>query len=176
MSKAGMPVVTVVMATYNGALFLSPQMESVVAQSYPNIEIIVVDDCSTDATMQILESFQGKYPHIKIIRNQQNLGYIKNFEKGCSLASGEYIAVCDQDDVWHADKITKMHAAIGSYPLIYCDSVLCDENLQPIGVNISDRGNCRDYDNPLQQAIFCRIYGHAILIKRDFLQKVIPFL
>lgn len=171
-----LPVISIVMATYNGSLYIKQQIESVVAQSYPNIEIIVVDDCSTDATMQILESFQVKYPHIKIIRNQQNLGYIKNFEKGCSLASGEYIAVCDQDDVWHPDKITKMQAAIGSYPLIYCDSVLCDEDLQPKGVNISDRGNCRDYDNPLQQAIFCRIYGHATLIKRDFLQKVIPFL
>lgn len=176
MSRAGMPVVTIVMATYNGALFLTQQMESVVAQSYPNIEIIAVDDCSTDATVEILERFQLKYPHIKIIRNQQNLGYIKNFEKGCKLASGEYIALCDQDDVWHPDKIKKMQAAIGSYPLIYCDSVLCDEDLQPIGVNISDRGNCRDYDNPLQQAIFCRIYGHATLIRRDFLQKAIPFL
>ncbi len=176
MSKEGMPAVTIVIATYNGALFLSQQMESVVAQSYPNIEIIAVDDCSTDATVEILESFQVKYPHIKIIRNQQNLGYIKNFEKGCKLASGEYIALCDQDDVWYPDKIKKMQAAIGSYPLIYCDSVLCDENLQPIGVNISDRGNCRDYDNPLQQAVFCRIYGHATLIRKDFLQKAIPFL
>ena len=171
-----MPAVTIVIATYNGALFLSQQMESVIAQTYPNIEIIAVDDCSTDATVEILESFQVKYPHIKIIRNQQNLGYIKNFEKGCKLASGEYIALCDQDDVWHPDKIKKMQAAIGSYPLIYCDSVLCDEDLQPIGVNISDRGNCRDYDNPLQQAVFCRIYGHATLIRRDFLQKAIPFL
>ena len=176
MSKEGMPAVTIVIATYNGALFLSQQMESVIAQTYPNIEIIAVDDCSTDATVEILESFQVKYPHIKIIRNQQNLGYIKNFEKGCKLASGEYIALCDQDDVWHPDKIKKMQAAIGSYPLIYCDSVLCDEDLQPIGVNISDRGNCRDYDNPLQQAVFCRIYGHATLIRRDFLQKAIPFL
>ncbi len=176
MSQEELPVVSIVIATFNGALFLSQQMESVVTQSYPNTEIIVVDDCSTDETIAILQSFQFNYPQIKIIRNEQNLGYIKNFEKGCKLASGEYIALCDQDDVWDKDKIKKMQAAIGDYPIIYCDSALCDENLKPIGVNISDRGNCQDYDNCLQQAVFCRIYGHATLIKKDFLQKAIPFL
>jgi glycosyltransferase involved in cell wall biosynthesis len=176
MYKEDHPLISVVITTYNGALFLSQQLESLVTQSYPNIEIIAVDDCSTDNTIGILKSFQLKYPAIKIFSNEDNLGYIKNFEKGCLLAAGEYIALCDQDDVWHKDKIKKMQAVIGSYPLIYCDSVLCDENLEPIDVNISDRGNCRDYDNPLQQAVFCRIYGHATLIKKDFIQKAIPFL
>jgi glycosyltransferase involved in cell wall biosynthesis len=176
MTNEVLPVVSIVIATYNGNLYLAQQMESVVAQSYPHIEIIVVDDCSTDNTMEILKSFQLKYSNIKIFCNEYNLGYIKNFEKGCSLATGEFIALCDQDDYWHPDKIKKMQAAIGDYPLIYCDSVLCDESLKPIGVNISDRVNCRDFDNCLQQAVFCRIYGHATLIKKSFMQKAIPFL
>jgi glycosyltransferase involved in cell wall biosynthesis len=171
-----LPLVSIVMATYNGSLYLAEQMESLLAQSYRNLEIIIVDDCSLDNTVEILKKFQEKNPSINIISNETNLGYIKNFEKGCSLARGEYIALCDQDDYWHPDKIKHMQAAIGNYPLIYCDSVLCDESLQPIGVNISDRGNCRDYDNCLQQAIFCRIYGHATLIKKEFLLKTIPFL
>jgi glycosyltransferase involved in cell wall biosynthesis len=170
------PLVSIVMATYNGSLYLAEQMESLLAQSYKNLEIIIVDDCSLDNTVEILKKFQERNPSINIISNETNLGYIKNFEKGCSLARGEYIALCDQDDYWHPDKIKHMQAAIGNYPLIYCDSVLCDENLQPIGVNISDRGNCRDYDNCLQQAIFCRIYGHATLIKKEFILKTIPFL
>jgi glycosyltransferase involved in cell wall biosynthesis len=171
-----LPLVSIVMATYNGSLYLAEQMESLLAQSYRNLEIIIVDDCSLDNTVEILKKFQEKNPSINIISNETNLGYIKNFEKGCSLARGEYIALCDQDDYWHPDKIKHMQAAIGNYPLIYCDSVLCDESLQPIGVNISDRGNCRDYDNCLQQAIFCRIYGHATLIKKEFILKTIPFL
>ncbi|CAN5305223.1 glycosyltransferase family 2 protein [soil metagenome] len=170
------PLVSIVMATYNGSLYLAEQMESLMAQSYKNLEIIIVDDCSLDNTVEILKKFQERNTSINIISNETNLGYIKNFEKGCSLAGGEYIALCDQDDYWHPDKIKHMQAAIGNYPLIYCDSVLCDENLQPIGVNISDRGNCREYDNCLQQAIFCRIYGHATLIKKEFLLKTIPFL
>ena len=176
MNEKKYPPISIVLATYNGSLFLSEQLESIVTQTYPNIEIIVVDDCSTDNTIEILKSFQIKYCNLKIFLNDTNLGYVKNFEKGCSLATGEYIALCDQDDYWHPEKLSKMQAAIGDYPLIYCDSILCDETLTPIGENISDRVNCRDFDNCLQQAIFCRIYGHATLINKSFLDKTLPFL
>lgn len=176
MHTNNLPLVSVVMTTYNGSGFIHQQMESVLAQSYPNIEVIVVDDCSTDNTIEIVNSFREKHPGIKIYVNETNLGYIKNFEKGCRLATGSYIALCDQDDYWLPEKITKMQAAIGDCPVIYCDSVLCNELLKPTGENISGKMNCRDFDNCLQQAIFCRIYGHATLINKDFLQKVIPFL
>jgi glycosyltransferase involved in cell wall biosynthesis len=170
------PLISVVMATYNGSRFLRHQLETVINQSYKNIEIIIVDDCSTDNTVSVIKHFISKDNRVQLFQNTTNLGYIKNFEKGCSLAKGKFIAVCDQDDSWHKDKIRNSYEAIGNYPIIYCDSVLCDEKLKPIGVNISDRVNCRDFDNPLQQAIFCRIYGHATLIRKDFMDKAIPFL
>jgi len=171
-----LPLVSIVMATYNGRLYLAEQLQSVIAQSYPNIEIIVVDDCSTDNTLEIVKSFQFKYPAIKIYSNETNLGYIRNFEKGCLLSCGDLIAFCDQDDYWHPDKIKNMQAAIGNYPLLYCDSILCDAQLRTLGVNISDRVNCFDVDSCLQQAVIGRIYGHATLIKKTFLQQCIPFL
>ncbi|WP_301925991.1 glycosyltransferase family 2 protein [Ferruginibacter sp.] len=170
------PLVSIVMATYNGNKYLTQQMESIVAQSYPNIEVIIVDDRSTDDTVEILQRFQQQYSFLKIIRNEVNLGYIKNFEKGCLLANGELIALCDQDDYWHIDKIKNMQAAIGNYPLIYCDSILCDEHLKPLGVNISDRVNSIDFNSCLQQVVFCRIYGHATLMTKFFLQQAVPFL
>ncbi|MDN3657697.1 glycosyltransferase family 2 protein [Ferruginibacter paludis] len=170
------PLVSIVMATYNGNKYLAQQMESIVAQSYPNIEVIIVDDRSTDDTVEILQRFQQQYSFLKIIRNEVNLGYIKNFEKGCLLANGELIALCDQDDYWHSDKIKNMQAAIGNYPLIYCDSILCDEHLKPLGVNISDRVNSIDFNSCLQQVVFCRIYGHATLMTKFFLQQAVPFL
>lgn len=174
--ESAFPVVSIILATYNGGKYLAEQIESVMAQSYANIEIIIVDDCSTDNTIEIVKSFQGKYPAIKLLQNETNLGYIKNFEKGCVVAGGDLIAFCDQDDYWHRDKIKNMQAAIGNYPVIYCDSVLCDEHLKPLGVNISDRVNCFDVDNCLEQAVIGRIYGHATLIKKSFLQHCIPFL
>ncbi len=176
MNSNNKPLVSVVMATYNGEIFIRQQMESVLAQSYPNIEIIVVDDCSTDDTVNIIRELQAKSPLIKLLVNETNLGYIKNFEKGCSTATGDYIALCDQDDYWKHDKIEKMQLHIGNYPIIFCDSELCNELLEPTGAKISDKVNCRDFNNCLEQAIFCRIYGHATLIKKDFLQKATPFL
>lgn len=169
-------LVSIVLSTYNGESFLAKQLESLLLQSYQNIEIIAVDDCSSDDTMNILHAYAAIHPHIRVFQNEVNLGFIKNFDKGCGLAKGELIALCDQDDYWHADKIKKMVESIAGYSMIYCDSLLCDEQLQPTGRRISDIVNCRPFDNCLQQAVFCRIYGHATLITRDLYNSAHPFL
>jgi hypothetical protein len=65
---------------------------------------------------------------------------------------------------------------IGDYPMIYCDSLLCDENLKQTGLKISDRVTCKSWDSCLQLTIFCRIYGHTTLIKKELLQNALPFL
>lgn len=169
-------LVSVVIATFNGEQFLQQQLDSIINQSYKDLEIIIVDDCSKDNTITIINEYAFKDTRIVLIQNETNLGYIKNFEKGCTIAKGEFIALCDQDDVWHPDKIKRSLENIENKALIYCDSVLCDKELKPIGVNISNRVSCLDFNNPLQQAIFCRIYGHATLIRKDLINKAIPFL
>lgn len=170
------PLVSVVMATYNGEAFLQKQLESVFQQTYPNIEIIAVDDGSTDATLSILKAHAKQHARMKLFCNEANLGYIKNFEKGCALATGAFIALCDQDDYWHPDKIKHMVQAIGTSPMVYCNSLLCDENLNSTGVYISDRAVLNPIVNCLQQAVFCRIYGHASLFTKELYQKAAPFL
>ena len=171
-----LPLISVVMTTYNGEKFLEQQLESVLRQTYPNIEVIVVDDRSTDNTYSILSKYAARHPNIKVFVNENNLGFIKNFEKGCSLGKGEFFALCDQDDYWHPDKLKKMADAIGGAPMIYCNSLLCNENMESTGVYISDRAVFKPIENPLQQAVFCRIYGHATLITRDLIQSAMPFL
>ena len=170
------PLVSVVMATYNGEAFLEKQLESVFQQTYSNIEIIVVDDSSTDNTISILLSHAKQHAGMKVFRNETNLGFVKNFEKGCALTSGAFIALCDQDDYWHPDKIKHMVQAIGEYPMIYCNSLLCDQDLKSTGVYISDRAVLKPITNCLQQAVFCRIYGHASLFTKELYQKAAPFL
>lgn len=169
------PLISIVLATYNGAKFLRTQLDSVLQQDYPNLEIIVSDDNSTDDTLAIVESYQLQHSFIQIIKSAANQGYIKNFEQGCKLAKGEYVALCDQDDQWHPQKISKLYNAIGDAALVYANSVLCNESMEPIGVTIADRVNCKNFSSPLEQAIFCRIYGHAMLIRNEFLQQIFPF-
>lgn len=169
------PLISVVLATYNGAQYLPTQLDSVLQQDYPNIEIIISDDNSQDDTLAIIERYQQIHPSIQLVRSLSNQGYIKNFEQGCKLAKGAYVALCDQDDKWHPEKISKLYGAIGDAALVYANSVLCNENMEPIGVTIADRVTCKNFSSPLEQAIFCRIYGHAMLIKNTFLQQIFPF-
>jgi glycosyltransferase involved in cell wall biosynthesis len=170
------PLISVVLATFNGARFLAIQLDSVFEQTYPNIEVVAVDDCSTDDTFFILEQYAQRHPNMKIARNPQNLGFAKNFERACSLATGTLIALCDQDDIWLPQKLEQLQAAMGKSALIHCNSALCNENGELIGVLASDRAVFKPINNCLEQAVFCRIYGHASLITRPLMEKAIPFL
>jgi glycosyltransferase involved in cell wall biosynthesis len=169
-------LVSIVVTTFNGERFLEKQLDSLCAQTYPNFEIIVVDDCSTDGTISILNRYAEKFSFITVHLNDQNLGYIKNFEKACLMAKGELISLCDQDDYWLPDKIKKLEAAIGDYPMIYCNSLLCDEELKSINEHISDRAVLKPITSCLEQAVFCRIYGHATLFTKQFFNAAYPFL
>ena len=73
--------ISVVMCTFNGAKYLAEQLDSILAQSYSNIEIIVVDDCSTDNTFEILKNYQPKDSRIQVFQNSKNLGFVQNFSK-----------------------------------------------------------------------------------------------
>lgn len=171
-----MPLVSIVLATYNGGTYLREQLDSVLAQTYPNLEIVVTDDGSTDDTIPILEEYATRFSRIRLLPVGPNVGYVKNFERGCGAANGDFIALCDQDDWWHPQKIEKLVAAIGDASIVYADSELCDERLQSTGVFLSHRVNCLNFSNGLQQAVFCRIYGHTMLMPTEFVRKAVPFL
>ena len=92
---------SIALATYNGERYLQEQLNSFLHQTRLPDEIIACDDCSTDRTMDILESFAiSALFAVYIYRNAINLGYTKNFERAISLCSGDVIFLSDQDDVW----------------------------------------------------------------------------
>lgn len=170
------PLVSVVLGTYNGETFLKEQLDSVLAQTYPNIEIIAIDDGSTDATVSILNEYAQKDPRIRVCVNETNLGFIKNFEKGILLSKGHWISVCDQDDYWFPEKIAKMVRAIGHQPMVYCDSLLCGAGLEPLGKKISDIVHYQSFSDCRQLCVFSRMYGHATLVTRTLFEKASPFI
>ena len=169
-------LVSIVLATYNGEKYLAEQLQSLFQQTYANIEIIAVDDCSSDKTVEILNEHAKNHRNMKVFVNDHNLGFIKNFERGCSLSNGNYIAFCDQDYYWDKNKIKKMAEAIGDHWLIYCDSMVCDENLKSKEIRVSSLVNYRSWNNCLQLAVFCRIYAHAMFFKRALFKAAYPFL
>lgn len=98
--------VSVALATYNGAAFLQPQLDSLERQTRKPHELVVCDDRSSDATVEIVQAFARHAPfdvHLHV--NEERLGWRGNFVKASGLCSHDLIAFCDQDDVWYPDKL-----------------------------------------------------------------------
>lgn len=102
-------MLSVCMATYNGADFVVRQLNSVLSQLSENDEVVVVDDGSKDRTVDLIRETYGNRVQVHV--NPENLGVIKSFEKAISLAKGEVIFLCDQDDEWECDKVEKVLSA-----------------------------------------------------------------
>ena len=128
---------SIAMATYNGAEYIEAQLESLLAQTLQPYELIVCDDGSNDATLEILEAFEKKVPFsVRIFRNIENIGHERNFGKAIDLCTGDLIFLCDQDDVWFPsklEKIEKIFRARKSILLVVNDAEITDGYLNPTG-------------------------------------------
>jgi glycosyltransferase involved in cell wall biosynthesis len=100
---------SVAMCTYNGERFLSEQLESFLEQQRPPDELVICDDGSIDRTVEILSNFARKaaFP-VRVFLNPSNLGYGRNFQKAVALTDGDVIALADQDDRWHPQKLSRL--------------------------------------------------------------------
>lgn len=104
-----MPTVSIALCTYNGERHLLRQLETLAAQSVLPNEVVICDDASSDASVQIAQDFARTAPFsVHIHLNTQNLGYIKNFEKAISLCTQDIVFMCDQDDLWATEKIERI--------------------------------------------------------------------
>lgn len=166
--------VSVVMCTYNGEAFIEEQIESILNQTYPLFELLIVDDCSKDNTVAIVEKIATDKSLIKFYKNERNLGFTKNFEKALTLASGDFIAISDQDDVWEKSKIEKLVNNIPAASLlIYCNSVRFTQEIpkNPTGNSIYRRFEGTDVR---KVSFFNTVSGHAVLLRKQLLQIALP--
>lgn len=122
--------ISIVMCTYNGEKYLKDQIDSILQQTYPLHEIIIQDDCSTDATWSILQEYELKNPILKCFQNKKNLGPHLNFLNALTRATGDFIAPSDQDDIWMLNKIEKLLKLIGNNLLIVSQSEILFSDLK----------------------------------------------
>ena len=114
-----MKKVSVIIPMFNSEKYIVECLNSVINQTYHNLEIIVIDDCSTDNSINLVNSLKDK--RINLIKMKKNSGVSKARNKGVNKATGDYICFLDSDDVWNLDKITKQVSFIeqNNYEFIY---------------------------------------------------------
>lgn len=169
------PSISIVIATYNGEHYLREQLDSIASQTLKPTQIIIQDDASNDTTVTII----NEYTHlpIELNINPHNVGYIRNFELALSKATGEYIALCDQDDIWETDKLQHLLASIGENSLIYSNSLLIDSKGNSLGKTLSDKLKNRfiSTHSPLSFIYDNCVSAHALLFHRSLLPQLFPF-
>lgn len=101
------PLVSVIMPCYNMASYVSDSIKSVIAQTYPHWELLIVDDASTDTTVNIIESFSQTDSRIKFAIKKQNSGIADTRNQCIQMAQGPVLAFLDADDIWHPEKLEK---------------------------------------------------------------------
>ena len=134
---------SVAMCTYNGEEFLEEQLDSISGQTCLPDELVVCDDGSTDATLQILADFEKQvaFP-VRIYSNEQRLGPTKNFGRAFSLCDCDVIAFSDQDDVWLPSKLETLIRILERHPsagYVFSDAVVVDQMLRPLGYTLWER-------------------------------------
>lgn len=177
--------VSIAMATFNGEKYLISQLHSIEAQKRIPEEIVICDDASGDRTFEILEQFRSRCRcAVRIVRNEENLGYAKNFQKAISLCSGDLIALCDQDDVWYPDKLSRLADGLlhsDGTALACSDSDLIDETGARVGRTAWERmGVGRKKLRTLREKPFglllhgpC-ITGMTMMFRADLRSRALP--
>lgn len=131
-------LVSIIMPSYNTGRFIAETVNSVIAQTYENWELIIVDDCSTDNTDDVVSQFLSD-ERIKYIKNEQNSGAAVSRNRALREAKGKWIAFLDSDDLWHGEKLEKQISFMESngYHFSYTNYSEIDEESKPLGKSVT---------------------------------------
>ena len=182
--------ISVALCTHNGAEFVVEQVTSILDQSRPVDEIVLSDDASTDATVELVErtlaQWVGAKPVLRVIRNVPALGVLANFEQAIGACTGELIALCDQDDVWRSDRLELIAALFEADPrllLVHSDARLVSGTGETIGGTLleslemtarehAELGDGRSFDALLRRNL---VTGATVVLRASVLPAALPF-
>lgn len=179
--------VSVALCTHNGSRHIGPQVVSILAQSRRVDEIVVGDDASTDDTIAIVTKLaaEARVP-LRVLRSPEPLGITKNFERTILACSGDFIALSDQDDVWHLDRIERSLIAFDLKPtltLIHADAVLVNAEGGPLGATLFEvLGLSRALLAAIERGMAFDLYlkrnlatGATTMLRRSLAELAAPF-
>lgn len=162
-------LVSIIMPTYNCANFIDKSIESVINQTYKNWELIIIDDCSTDNTEEIVKKYIKEDSRIIYHKLPTNSGAAVARNHGIAMAKGSYIAFLDSDDLWAKDKLEKQLKFMkdNGYAFTFTSYAQIDENGNPNGVIIRAKEKV-DYNGVL---LSCPIGNSSVIYNVDILGK-----
>lgn len=173
-------MISIAMATYNGSKYIREQLNSILTQSFQDFELVICDDCSTDTTWDILEEYAKSDNRIRLHRNEKNIGYRKNFEGLVKLCQGEFIAFCDQDDIWETNHLEVLYKNIGNKAVCTANADIIDGEGKPMGFKLSEYTGLKHFpENDLDKAYVYFYYlnpfpGCNTMFRKSFLEFAYP--
>lgn len=176
------PLISIIMAVYKpNEKWFREQLRSLNEQTYPALELLICDDCPEfPVEEKIISENIVNFPFI-LVRNEKNMGSNKTFERLTELAGGKYISYCDQDDVWHSDKVKKMVSVLertGS-PMVCSDLNIIDGNGKLIADSITKvrkRHVFREGEGLAPQLLVSNfVTGCAMMMRADTAKRAVPF-
>lgn len=174
-----MTVVSVCMATYNGAAYVQEQLYSILAELEPQDEVVVVDDGSSDDTLRIANSIGD--PRVRIVSRGTNRGYVRTFEEAMSRAIGDVILLADQDDIWIPGRRAQLVQALSRKSVVASNLVLLGSDA-PLQSPLRHRPwllSAQQDATPVRNLLRVLLgdvpyYGCAMGIRREALERVLP--
>lgn len=175
--------ISVALCTYNGARYLSKQLDSILGQTVRPSEIVIRDDGSTDATLSITRRYGDA---VTVLPAGERLGVARNFEQAMAACTGKYIALSDQDDIWEPNKLERMHEAFArddGLTLAGANAMAINDRDQPMGFDLfsaialsatetADLASGAGYSALIKRPLFT---GATIVMRRDLLDDARPF-
>lgn len=186
--------VSVALCTHNGARFLREQVRSICSQSLRPVEIVLSDDASTDDSVRTVRAaideaqidWPGPCIELRVFENSPALRVVKNFEQAVRACTGDLIALCDQDDIWHAGRLERLAGAFGLRPellLLHSDARLVDAEGAALGGSLFHALEVKPHELAWIHAgrafdVFLRrnlVTGATTVFRRSFLDAALPF-
>lgn len=172
--------VSVCLATYNGAAFIAEQLLSILEELLPTDEVVIVDDASTDNTVSIIEDFNDS--RIRLIRQHENKGYVRTFERALGEADGDVLFLSDQDDVWVPGRRALLVSATAERGVAASNLILLDTG-SPMRSPLTGKPwllRSKDSNRRRRNQFLILIgdipyYGCAMSIRSDVRDRVLPF-
>jgi len=162
-------LISVIMPAYNAEKTIEAAICSVLAQTYKNFELIIIDDCSSDATAEIIEKYVNEKHSIRICRNDCNRGIAFSRNTGIESAKGEWVAFLDSDDMWRKDKLRKQMDFIRETGAVisYTASAFIDAAGHPCGYTLPAQYRMNYKDLLRHNLMSCS----SVIVRRDIMLK-----